>query len=607
MPARALLSAVLAALPLAADIALLALYLNPEVALRREAVALTLTLFLPYELAAALALAALAFLGAAVRGWPRAPRPPIDGLPWFTTLSAFSLAAAAALFWLNLLTYRYAIPVEFVRGLAASAVVVTAAVFVLVVVGVDALLFPLRNRGISAAVVVLACASAVVLPLAMKPIVKPQPRPLPFATETVQPARRVILVGIDGLGPEELEDGIARGNLPALDRIRRRGAWGPLATLRPTEGPPVWTTLMTGRLPRDHGIKSFVTYRLRGSATSYELLPRGTFVGALDRVGLVTTAPVTSTARRRRALWNALNAFGIHTGLVRVWGTYPIEKVQGFMLSHYFHLLRHDPARVASTLYPPDLLAEVQARAVDAGDVDRDLLSQFLDVPRDGAGDGVPWRRDLLERGLAPDLTYERAGSVLRAAYDPPFYATYFYGLDAVGHTFTRYAQPERFGDVRPEEVRRYGRVVSRYEAYLSHVVGEYLRGLRPGEILVVVSGYGMEPVPLWRRVLSALGGGPASGTHAGAPDGVVLAVGDGIRPGSAIRNASILDVAPTILYLMGLPVARDMEGRVFTEMLDEDFTRAHPVSVIPSYESLAVTPVAPGAGDLPPMPEEGP
>ena len=59
---------------------------------------------------------------------------------------------------------------------------------------------------------------------------------------------------------------------------------------------------------------------------------------------------------------------------------------------------------------------------------------------------------------------------------------------------------------------------------------------------------------------------------------------------------------------LMGLPVARDMEGRVLTEILEEDFARAHPLTFVPSYESLAVTPVA-GSPDveLPLLPEETP
>ena len=126
--------------------------------------------------------------------------------------------------------------------------------------------------------------------------------------------------------------------------------------------------------------------------------------------------------------------------------------------------------------------------------------------------------------------------------------------------------------------------------------------------MLIVVSGYGMEPVPLWRRATEALRAGAfRSGTHASAPDGFLLAVGDGVKPGTAPRDASILDVAPTILYLMGLPVARDMEGRVLTEIVEEDFARAHPLSFIPSYESLAVTPSRAAGSDLPPLPDEVP
>lgn len=95
--------------------------------------------------------------------------------------------------------------------------------------------------------------------------------------------------------------------------------------------------------------------------------------------------------------------------------------------------------------------------------------------------------------------------------------------------------------------------------------------------------------------------------SHAAGPEGFFLAVGDGIREGGTIRGASVLDVAPTLLYLMGLPVARDMEGRVLTEILDERFARENPVTFIRSYEGLAVAPAAPAAllEDLPPLPEE--
>ena len=54
----------------------------------------------------------------------------------------------------------------------------------------------------------------------------------------------------------------------------------------------------------------------------------------------------------------------------------------------------------------------------------------------------------------------------------------------------------------------------------------------------------------------------------------------------------------------MGLPVARDMEGRVLTEMIDDDFARSHPVTYVPSYESLAVTPLV-GAPEAAPVAAE--
>jgi len=608
MSSRALLSAAVASSILAGDLVTLTFFLNPDADLLRDGRGLLVALFLPY-----FGLGTAAFFGvslaASAIGWPRAIQPPLARFPWFTLLTFVALTAAAGVYWLNLLSYRHSVPPEFVRALAGSAVALSGAALVQLAIGLDVVLFPSRGRALATPLAILAAATGVVVPLALRPVAAPPSRPVPVATEPVEPARRVILIGIDGLGPALVRDGVARGSLPTLSRLLRRGAHGPLATLRPTEGPPVWTSIFTGRLPRDHGVKSFETYRLRGSSTTFDLLPKGAFVGLLERARLVTSSRVTASSRRRRTLWNALNAFGIRTGIVRFWGSHPPEKVQGFMLSNAFHRLRHDPARAAEALHPPELLPEVQGRAADPADVDRALVSQFVDLSVEVPGDETPWRRELVERALAPDLTYERAGAVLRAAYDPPFFANYLYGLDVVGHTFMRHAHPELFGDVRPEESRRYGHVIERYVTFLSQGIAEAEKGLRPGEILLVVSGYGMEPTPLWRRTLHALLREPSqSGAHVAAPDGFFLAVGDGVREGATVEGASILDVAPTVLYLMGLPVARDMEGRVLTEIVEDDFARAHAVSFVPSYESLDVTPVADVSdAEMPLLPEEAP
>jgi predicted AlkP superfamily phosphohydrolase/phosphomutase len=365
----------------------------------------------------------------------------------------------------------------------------------------------------------------------------------------------------------------------------RRGAHGPLGTLRPAEGPPVWTSIATGVLPRAHGVKSFVTYRLAGSETAFELLPKGVFVSLLERLHLVRTEPVTAAARRRPALWNALNAFSVDVGVVRLWTTHPVERVRGFMLSPRMHL--RPAVKPEELLHPPDLYPEVLAQVVAADEVDRALVSEFIDRAAGplGTPDDDHLRRRLVEEALAPDLTYRRAGAVLRSAYDPPFFATYFYGLDVVGHTFLPFARPGVFGNVDAESARRYGRVVDRYVALLGEWTVELVEHRRPSDVVIFVSGYGMEPATLGDRLVALVSGrGPLGGTHEGAPDGYFLAVGEGIRPGAVLHAASVVDVAPTILYLMGLPVARDMDGRVLTEILEEDFARAHPLTFIPSY-----------------------
>ena len=586
----------------------LALYLNPALVLRREAPALLLCLFLPWAAGGTLALALVAALATALRWWPRPFRPVIAGRPFFASLAFLALAAVAALYWHNLLGYRHAVPLEALRALAVSAVVVTGSAAVFLAIGLDMALFPRHDRPLSAALAVLAPAAALAVPLALRPDLAAPVSPVPVHLDAGRPARRVVVVGLDGLSPSDVT--AARGGeMPAFARLARRGAFSPLATVRPTEGPPVWTTMMTGRLPRDHGITSATTYRLRGSDSEWALLPKAALVGALERAGLASRRPVASTSRRRRALWSILDAFGIPTGLVRVWGTHPPETIRGFVVSPYFHLLVDDPERGRGTVFPQDLFPEIGARAVAPRDLDPALLADLADAAAPTALDD-PLIRALAEGSLAPDLTYARAAQVLRQAYSPSLLVVSFHGYDAAGHVFYRYAHPEAFGNVSADEARRYGRVPGRYASLVERWVGEIEKDLGPRDVLVVVSGHGLAPTPLWRRLVGVLTGtAVGTATHDGAPNGVLLVVGEGIRPGATPARASVLDVAPTLLYLLGLPVARDMEGRVLTEILEPAFARQNPVTFIPSYESLAVAPAAPGAplDDLPPLPEEGP
>ncbi|HEY3395877.1 MAG TPA: alkaline phosphatase family protein [Lacipirellulaceae bacterium] len=73
-------------------------------------------------------------------------------------------------------------------------------------------------------------------------------------------------------------------------------------------------------------------------------------------------------------------------------------------------------------------------------------------------------------------------------------------------------------------------------------------------------------------------GGVEFAGSH--RLDGVFIASGGPVRRGVAFNNARIIDVAPTVLHLMGAPIPDDMDGRVLDEALDEDFLSSRQVQL---------------------------
>ena len=58
---------------------------------------------------------------------------------------------------------------------------------------------------------------------------------------------------------------------------------------------------------------------------------------------------------------------------------------------------------------------------------------------------------------------------------------------------------------------------------------------------------------------------------------GFFAALGPGIVPGLEVR-ANIVDIAPTILYALGLPIPRDMDGQVVEQAFNPEHRRAYPV-----------------------------
>jgi predicted AlkP superfamily phosphohydrolase/phosphomutase len=91
------------------------------------------------------------------------------------------------------------------------------------------------------------------------------------------------------------------------------------------------------------------------------------------------------------------------------------------------------------------------------------------------------------------------------------------------------------------------------------------------------------------RPIIDALTGDYAVNCGYHRPNGILMLYGADIRQGMHLNPAQIYDVIPTALYLMGLPIPVDMDGRVVTGAIEADVLDRRPI------EQAAPTSPVPG------------
>jgi predicted AlkP superfamily phosphohydrolase/phosphomutase len=85
-------------------------------------------------------------------------------------------------------------------------------------------------------------------------------------------------------------------------------------------------------------------------------------------------------------------------------------------------------------------------------------------------------------------------------------------------------------------------------------------------------------------KILDFLIPDPNSGDH-DALDAIILMSGKNIRLHQKLTNATVYDIAPTVLYLLDLPVAADMYGKVLMSAIDLNILDKKPIRYIYTYE----------------------
>jgi predicted AlkP superfamily phosphohydrolase/phosphomutase len=148
-------------------------------------------------------------------------------------------------------------------------------------------------------------------------------------------ARRVIIVGLDGLDPLLTEKYMGQGKLPNLSQLAKDGSYKVLTTTCPSISPVAWSTFQTGVNPGAHSIFDFLTRDKRSYLPKLSSCaiapPRETLQFWKWKMAL--GKPVIRLLRKSKPFWKVLGENGVFSNILRVPITFPPEKFHGNILA----------------------------------------------------------------------------------------------------------------------------------------------------------------------------------------------------------------------------------------------------------------------------------
>ncbi len=353
--------------------------------------------------------------------------------------------------------------------------------------------------------------------------------------------KRLTVIGMEGLSIDLLITFLTEGKLPNFNFLIENGSWGTLQNFTPTEMVLLDTSFNTGKLPAKHRRLSSWEYSFLNLKPAYEVVPRYLFFKQLTRIRLLSEREAPQS-QYVMDIWDIFRANGTPY-LERGWTLHsdpkPITPEAETSFNRIYEDLRFDTSEVYGKL----------------------------------------------KQALCSDIMLESSVVAERVQSQPQFLSFLLPGLNSAERYFLKYSYSELFGEIDQEQLMRYGTVIERYYQYYDEVIGKYLAAKKEDELLVVYSPHGVDMLPVWKRISEWIFGDPeVSGYHERAPEGVIFFLGKDIAPDRNITEMHIIDVTPTLLHYLGLPVGKDMDGVVNSAVFAKEF-KSEPVLYISSYE----------------------
>ncbi len=344
--------------------------------------------------------------------------------------------------------------------------------------------------------------------------------------------QKIVVLQMDGLTLDFIAPLVSERRLPNFSHIMEKGSWVMVKNFRPQDKTTLFLSFETGKYPYKHRGFEYC-YQFKKVSPCLSILPRFVFLYKLEVFGILEKKQAISSSK----------------GLISI-----LESSK-----HPYFLV--EPSNLQN---PSETFLKF-----------KNIIGEFPENPL----------TDLLLNSFLQDESVFKEAMSLKQKSNPFYLHAFFSGLDTVEQRFWKFSRPEQ-PVMEEENLSLYSMVIERYYDYYDSIIGSFLSAMKEDEILLIYSPHGMSPIPLWKRILNFIyGSEEISAYHDNAPDGIAIFIGSSINKGEFQGEIRIVDIAPTLLYLMGFPVARDMDGNVVKRIIDPVILKKNPIFFVRSFE----------------------
>jgi predicted AlkP superfamily phosphohydrolase/phosphomutase len=372
----------------------------------------------------------------------------------------------------------------------------------------------------------------------------------------------VVVVGVNGMELDVIRPLLLQGEMPNLERIVNNGTYGKLRTVSAPNCPRVYSTIFTSTKPEEHGVSGFL-------------------------VGGITA---NTNMLKEEPLWSMLSKNDITVGMANVPATFPVMPVNGYMISG---MLTRGKNCEDGVLCAPKLSEVMGGDAVYPKAMQSELLKNvgdfYIDCERmPGAADLKGHEKEVIDQWLAK-VQLIRDEQTKLFDYLLTKHPTDFTMLgqsceDRTGHWLYPIAPFNAGYNANINSVRTQA-FPDQYIAF-DKVLGSILKHVDENTYVIIISDHGIKPLREFENKdphahMDHEKTTPVIAKHdfADGDDvpGSFFAMGPGIKHDSRLMGfeASVYDLAPTILHIYGMEQPKQMRGRVLTEIFEAGENKA--------------------------------